>query len=103
MFEGFLEIAASYGIWAAMFLGLLIYLLQDSRRREIKYQQMVDKLTERLGVVNEIQKEVKALGEDVRRERPLRRKSDEKIKKEKLLDKSSGGGNLAPTATWGQG
>lgn len=102
MFDGFLEIAASYGIWAAMFLGLLIYLLQDSRRREIKYQQMVERLTDRLGVVNEIRDDVKALGEEVRRERPSRRKADAKIQKEKLLDKSGCGGNLTSTATWSQ-
>ena len=61
MLDGFIEIAASYGIWTAMFLGLLVYLLTDSRKREIKYQQTVEKLADRLAVVEDIREELKEL------------------------------------------
>ena len=37
-----------------LFLGLLAYVLRDSRRRERKYQATVDALVERLKTVAEI-------------------------------------------------
>lgn len=60
------QIAATYGIWAAMFIGLLVYLLQDSRQREAKYQQVVEKLTVHLDVVNDIKEDVLEIKSEIR-------------------------------------
>ena len=37
VFEEILNLAISNGLWAVLFLMLLVYVLKDSRRREIKY------------------------------------------------------------------
>lgn len=56
--EQILDLAIKNGLWAVLFLGLLIFVLKDSKARENKYQQTIKNLTEHLGVVNEIKKEV---------------------------------------------
>ncbi len=54
MWEEIFNLALSNGLWAVLFLGLLAYVLRDSRRRERKYQATVDALVERLKTVAEI-------------------------------------------------
>ncbi len=61
MWEKILEIAATNGIWAVLFVVLLVYLLQDSKKREDKYQKTIERLTERLEVVAEIKEKVDEL------------------------------------------
>ncbi len=61
MWEKLLEIAATNGIWALLFVVLLVYLLQDSKKREDKYQKTIETLTERLEVVAEIKEKVDEL------------------------------------------
>ena len=46
MWEEIFNLALSNGLWAVLFLGLLAYVLRDSRRRERKYQATVDALIE---------------------------------------------------------
>lgn len=55
------KLVAANGVWAVLFLFMLIYELKDSRSREIKYQKTIDDLAERLIVVNEIKEEVEKL------------------------------------------
>ena len=102
MFEQFMQIAASYGIWAAMFLGLLIYLLADSRKREARYQQTVEKLADRLAVVHDIKEELKELREQTLR---VKRggKNEKKIQEKKLWDQSCGRGDFASAAVGCEG
>ncbi len=54
MWETVFETAAAGGLWALLFVVLLCYLLQDSRKREDKYQKIIETLAERLEVVVEI-------------------------------------------------
>ncbi len=61
MWQTLLEIAATNGIWAVLFVILLAYLMQDSKKREAKYQQTIEILTERLEVVAEIKEKVDRL------------------------------------------
>lgn len=61
MWQTVLEIAATNGIWAVLFIILLAYLMQDSKKREAKYQQTIETLTERLEVVAEIKEKVDRL------------------------------------------
>ena len=63
MWEQILDLAIKNGLWAVLFLGLLIFVLKDSSKREKKYQQTIQDLTQHLGIVNDIKKEV----EDVKR------------------------------------
>ena len=46
------------GIWATLFVGLLLFVLKDSGEREKKYQKTISELTEHLGVVREIKNQV---------------------------------------------
>lgn len=58
MWDKIIDLAITNGIWAVMFLGLLVYLLKDSRGREIKYQNTISSLNKNLGVVQDIYQDV---------------------------------------------
>ena len=98
MFDGFIEIAASYGIWTAMFLGLLVYLLADSRKREIKYQQTVEKLADRLAAVHEIREDIKEIKLGQQRSKRAGGKNEKKDSQKEFLAKPCGVGDLAAAA-----
>lgn len=61
MWQKILELALTNGIWSALFVGLLIYELKDSSKREKKYQETIQKLNSHLEIVNDIKEEVKEL------------------------------------------
>ena len=65
MWQNILDLAIKNGLWAVLFLGLLIYVLKDSNKREKKYQQTIKDLTEHLGIVHDIKKEVEQVKEIV--------------------------------------
>lgn len=48
-----------------MFLGLLVFQLKDSSKREKKYQETIAKLNEHLGAVSDIKEEVKEIRQAV--------------------------------------
>ncbi len=54
MWNTIFDMALSNGIWAVMFLALLVYELRDSRRRESKYQTAVEGLVCRLKTVEAV-------------------------------------------------
>ncbi len=58
MWSEIFKLAMSNGIWAVLFLGLLIYQLKDSATREKKYQKTIDNLVSSLSVVEQIKEEV---------------------------------------------
>ncbi len=43
MWDNILELAISDGLWALLFCVLLIYQLKDSKVREVKYQDTIDR------------------------------------------------------------
>jgi hypothetical protein len=61
MWESIIEAAASNGLWALLFVGLLVYLLQDSKKREEKYTKTIESLSECLNTVEDIQADVKSI------------------------------------------
>ena len=65
MWDEILDLAIKNGLWAVLFLALLIFVLKDSKQRENKYQQTIKDLTEHLGVVHEIKKEVEEIKQGV--------------------------------------
>ncbi len=82
MWQNIFDLAIKNGLWAVLFLGLLIFVLKDSKQRENKYQQTIKDLTEHLGVVNEIKEEVEQVKEVVFK--------DKKKTKTALSDKKKG-------------
>lgn len=61
MWEDILNLAIQNGLWAVLFLGLLIYQLKDSRTREKKYQQTIENLNKHLDIVEEIDMNVQEI------------------------------------------
>ena len=58
MWEELIKLAVSNGIWAVLFLGLLVYQLKDSATREVKYQQTIESLTDKLNIVEDIKGDI---------------------------------------------
>ena len=61
MWEEIFKLALSNGIWAVLFVGLLVYQLKDSAKREKKYQETITKLNAHLDVVEDIKEELKEI------------------------------------------
>ena len=61
MWEKIMELALTNGVWSALFVGLLIYQLKDSSKREKKYQETIQKLNTHLDTVEDIKEEIKEL------------------------------------------
>ena len=49
------------GPFALLFVSLLIYVMKDSKAREKKYQETIDKLVEKLSIVDAIKGDVEEL------------------------------------------
>lgn len=58
MWEQIVNLAVSNGLFAVLFLGLLIYQLRDSRSREQKYQETISSLGKNLEIVKDIKDNV---------------------------------------------
>lgn len=78
MWEDILNLALKNGLWAVLFLGLLIFVLKDSKTREKKYQETISDLTDTLNVVHNIENDVQDIKKFVRT----------KIKKDKVIEEN---------------
>ncbi len=65
MWEEIFNLALNNGLWAVLFLALLIYQLKDSKIREEKYQNTITELNKTLNKVNEIDENVSNLTENI--------------------------------------
>ena len=61
MWEEIFKLALSNGIWAVLFVSLLVYQLKDSAKREKKYQDTISKLNQHLDAVEDIKEELKEI------------------------------------------
>ena len=57
------NLAISNGIFAALFVALLLYTLKDTANREKKYTETIKKLSNQLDVVTDIKKSVDKFAE----------------------------------------
>lgn len=76
MWEKIFNLALQNGLWAVLFLGLLIYVLNDSRKREKKYQDTIMDLTKNLGIVQIIKLEVQEIKDLVNKITSKKKKKD---------------------------
>ncbi len=60
-----LQIATTHGIWAFLSVSLIFYILKNQEKRdvkqeqrEIKYQEIISALTERLNIIEDIREDV---------------------------------------------
>lgn len=58
MWTDIFEVALKSGIFAVLFVFLLFYVLKDSRKREQKYQDTIEKLSNHIDVVKDVKKDV---------------------------------------------
>lgn len=65
MWEEIVNLAIQNGLFAVLFLGLLVYSLKDSNKREKKYQQTIESLNKHLDVVEDIEKNVEVIKQKV--------------------------------------
>ncbi len=75
MWEEILNQALANGIWAVLFVSLLVYQLKDSAKREKKYQDTISKLNQHLDIVEDIKDEIKEIRST------LLKKGDKQIEK----------------------
>ena len=78
MWNDIFNIAISNGIFAALFVALLIYELKDSRKREAKYQNTIENLSTILNTVDEIKQDVTEIKQCLTK--PPRRKNEKSNK-----------------------
>lgn len=58
MWEEIFSVALTNGIFACLFVALLVYELKDSRQREKKYQKTIDTLSTRLCSIETVKEDV---------------------------------------------
>ena len=70
MEQEILRIAATQGLWAVLFVGLLFWVLRENAKRESSYQMLLQDLTSKLGILETVQRDVgeikQTIGEFVR-------------------------------------
>ena len=77
MWEEIVNLAIQNGLFAVLFLGLLIFVLKDSNKREKKYQQTIESLNKHLDIVEDIEKNVEDIKQKIT-EKPKRAKKETK-------------------------
>ena len=76
MWNDVFNVAISNGIFAVMFVALLVYVLKDSRKRESKYQNIIDVLSSKLNTVDEIKQDVSEIKQSLVKKTSARRKNE---------------------------
>lgn len=84
MWEQIVNLAVSNGLFAVLFLGLLVYQLRDSRAREQKYQNTIEKLGNSLEIVKQVKDDV----EDIKDKLNSNKIVFKKTKEEKIEEKN---------------
>lgn len=67
MEEQLIELGAANGIWALLFVALFLYTIYDSRKREENYQKIINDLSEKFGIVEDIQQDVSFIKDELNR------------------------------------
>ena len=63
MWEQIINLAISNGLFAVLFLGLLVYQLKDSKGREQRYQETIVRLGNALEIVRSVKSDVEEIKE----------------------------------------
>lgn len=65
MEQEILKLAASQGLWAALFVALLFWVLKENAKREGNYQQLLQDLTGKLVILEDVQRDVREIKQTV--------------------------------------
>ena len=66
MEQEILKMAISQGLGYVLFVCLLMYVLKTTDAREKKYQQCIDKLTDKLNLINDVKDDVEEIKEKIK-------------------------------------
>ena len=66
MWENIIESAMANGIWTLLFCCLFIFQLKDSKMRETKYQETIQKLSDSLAYMKDIDESISQIRDDMR-------------------------------------
>lgn len=65
MVDEIINLAISNGLWAVLFVMLFLYQIQNSAKREKKYQEVIDSLTNSFGLLKNIDANIKAVSKEL--------------------------------------
>lgn len=65
--DSLIQAGLSQGLGYGLFVFLLVYVLKTSGEREKKYQDIIEKLTDNLDIVEDVQKDVEEIKNHLRR------------------------------------
>ena len=65
--EEIIKSALQQGLGYAMFVMLLLYVLKTTGEREQRYQNLLDKITDKLNIVKDIEEDVKEIKDLINR------------------------------------
>ncbi|KOA21208.1 bacteriocin UviB precursor [Clostridium homopropionicum DSM 5847] len=67
-----IKLASSQGVWAALSVALIFYILKAQEKRDLKqeereknYQNIIEELTEKFTLIEEVRKDVKDIKEQI--------------------------------------
>ena len=60
---------ASQGAWALLFVWLLFYVLRENSKRENNYQETINKLADKISIIEDIKEDVKDIKTKVNKEK----------------------------------
>lgn len=59
--EELVKIGMNQGLGYGLFIFLLLYVLKTTGEREVKYQNLLDKMTDKFNIVEDIKEDVKEI------------------------------------------
>ena len=65
MEQEIIKLAASQGLWAVLFVALLFWVLRENAKREGNYQQLLQELTSKLVILEDVQRDVREIKQTV--------------------------------------
>ena len=60
-----INLAISNGLWAVLFVLLSLYQMQNGSKREKKYQEIIEKLTNSFGMLKSMDANLKAFNKEI--------------------------------------
>lgn len=65
--EELIKIGMNQGLGYGLFIFLLLYVLKTTGEREVKYQDLLDKMTDKFNIVEDIKEDVKEIKTKIER------------------------------------
>lgn len=85
MWNEIFQVAISNGIFALLFVALLLYQLRDSANREKKYQDTIQRLSKHISVIEDIKSDVDEIKDMLSYKKRKVKKSETETKKEDVV------------------